>query len=261
MAPLKFSVPCYYPTPMTTPSSPVAPGGAPDKHSAVRAMFGRIAGRYDLMNRLMSFGLDGRWRGVAVAAAELPAGGVALDVGTGTGDLAIQLARSAPGAHVVGLDYTGPMLALAPAKAQAAAVGGQLSWVRADGQTLPFVSGTFNAVTSAFVLRNFGDLDAALGEMARVLAPGGRFVALEISPDGLPIWRHLFAWSFRVLIPRLGRLVTGEAEAYRYLPASVAAFLTPDQVALHLAARGLDTLPPRRLFGGAMVVHRAVRPL
>lgn len=241
------------------PSSPATPGGAPNKHEAVRDMFGRIAGRYDLMNRLMSLGQDGRWRAVAVSAAELPAGGTALDVGTGTGDLAIQLARCAPGAHVVGLDYTGPMLSLAPAKAHGAQVGGQLSWVRGDGQRLPFLSGTFNAVTSAFVLRNFGDLDRALAEMARVLAPGGRFVALEISPDGLPIWRQCFAWAFRVLIPRLGRLVTGDAEAYRYLPASVEAFLTPDQVALRLAAHGLDALPPRRLFGGAVVVHRAVK--
>jgi demethylmenaquinone methyltransferase / 2-methoxy-6-polyprenyl-1,4-benzoquinol methylase len=239
---------------------PVTPAGAPDKYTAVRDMFGRIAGRYDLMNALMTGGLDRVWRRWATDEAALPPGGVALDVGTGTGDLALALAASAPGARVVGLDYTAPMLRRAPAKAARSPVGDRVTWVLGDGQRLPFPDGTFDAVTSAFVLRNFADLDAAFAEMARVVRPGGRVVALEISPDAAPVWRTAFDLYFQRVVPRLGRLIGGDDTAYRYLPASVAAFLDAGSVARRLAAAGLDPLPPRRLMLGSVAIHRAVRP-
>ena len=241
------------------PTRPVVPYGAGDKHAAVRAMFGRIAGRYDLMNRVMTGGMDGRWRRIAAAAAALPDGGAALDVGTGTGDLALELARGAPGAAVIGVDYTGAMLDRAPAKAARAGLAARLAWARGDGQRLPFRDGAFDAVTSAFVLRNFADLDAAMAEMARVTRPGGRVVALEISPlEGTP-WSAAFNAYFRHVVPRVGALIAGDPGAYRYLPASAAAFLAPEGVARSMRAAGLEPLPVRRLMGGALAIHRGVR--
>lgn len=237
----------------------VSPGGAPDKHAAVRRMFGRIAGRYDAMNAVMTAGMDRRWRALATRRAALPAGGLALDIGTGTGDLAIALTRGAPGVTVVGLDYTLPMLRLAPRKASGRAVAERTRWVLGDGQVLPFADATFDAVTSAFVLRNFSDLSAALSEMARVTRPGGRVVALEIAPDAARWWRPVFNLYFQRVVPVLGSLVAGDRTAYTYLPASVAAFLDAGAVAQRMARAGLQPLPPTRLVGGAVAVHVGMR--
>lgn len=241
--------------------SRVTPYGAADKHAAVQAMFGRIAARYDVMNRLMTGGLDGAWRRRAAAAAGLSAGGLALDVGCGTGDLTLALAAAAPGARAVGADYTAPMLAPAPGKAARAGLAARTAFARADGHRLPFADGAFDAVASAFVLRNFADLGAAFGEMARVVRPGGRVVSLEICPPTAGPWRLAFALYFNRIVPLVGRLVAGDGGAYRYLPASAAAFLTPAGVAEVMAAAGLTPLPARPLMGGALAIHVGVKPL
>ncbi|MFN2252256.1 MAG: ubiquinone/menaquinone biosynthesis methyltransferase [Anaerolineae bacterium] len=238
----------------------VSPGGADDKRAAVNHMFARIAPRYDLMNKAMTGGLDGAWRRVAVREAALPPNGAALDIGTGTGDLAIALARSVPRSAVIGLDYTAPMLALAPAKSRQSGVADRVAWVLGDGQKLPFADAQFDSVTSAFVLRNFADLPTALGEMARVTAPGGRVIALEIAPDAAPVWRDLFAAYFRTVVPRMGRLLTGDGEAYTYLPESVAGFLDGASVASMMTAAGLVALPALRLALGTIAVHRGAKP-
>jgi len=222
-------------------------------------MFGRIAGRYDLMNALMTGGLDRVWRRRAAAAAALPRGGFALDVGTGTGDLAFDLVRSAPGVQAIGVDYTAPMLGLAPGKARRLGLALQTSWVRGDGQALPFPDATFDAVASAFVLRNFADLGRALAEMARVVRPGGRVVGLEISPTGSRAWQALFSLYFQNVVPIVGAIVTGDPTAYRYLPASVAAFPTPERIGELMATAGLEPLPPQRLMRGSLVIHAGVR--
>lgn len=240
--------------------SPVVPYGAGDKHAAVRTMFDRIAHRYDLMNRVMTGGLDGRWRRIAATEAALPAGGLALDVGTGTGDLAFELARMTEGARVIGVDYTGGMLARAPGKAQHIGLDGRATFARGDGQRLPFADGSFDAVTSAFVLRNFADLGAAYAEMARVTRPGGRVIALEISPVAGTLWSTLFNAYFRFVVPRLGALLAGDSGAYRYLPASAAAFLAPEGVAATMRVAGLEPLPALGLMGGTLAVHRGVKP-
>ncbi len=238
----------------------LAPGGAADKHAAVQAMFGRIARRYDLMNAVMTLGMDRLWRRRTAEAAAVAPGGLVLDVGTGTGDLALDLARLEPGARVVGLDYTAPMLARAPAKAAAGGLAEQVAWVRGDGQRLPFPDDTFDAVTSAFVLRNFADLYSAYADMARVTRPGGRVVALELSPDSLAGWRQLFALYFERLVPHVGALVAGDRTAYTYLPASVAAFLGPDALAGVMRDAGLVPLPPRRMMLGSLVIHVGFKP-
>jgi demethylmenaquinone methyltransferase/2-methoxy-6-polyprenyl-1,4-benzoquinol methylase len=204
--------------------------------------------------------MDGAWRAEAVRQAALPLGGAALDVGTGTGDLALAVCRARPDALSVGVDYTPAMIARAPAKAWSAGGGQRVSWAVADGLSLPFSDAAFDAVLSAFVLRNLVDLPAAVAEMARVTRPGGRLVALEIAPDADPAWRKAFDLYFQQVVPRLGRLVAGDAAAYAYLPRSVAAFLDRGAVAALMRDAGLEPLPGRRLLRGAIAVHASRRP-
>jgi demethylmenaquinone methyltransferase/2-methoxy-6-polyprenyl-1,4-benzoquinol methylase len=223
-------------------------------------MFGRIAGRYDLMNQIMSLGLDRQWRRRAAKAAAVPDGGMALDIGTGTGDLAFELADASPRATIIGADFTSQMLELAPAKASLLDLDTRTAWTRSDALLLPFADCSFDAVTSAFVLRNLTDLGIAFGEMRRVLKPGGRVVALEISPSSAPIWRALFEIYFHRLVPLVGRIVAGDAAAYQYLPSSVAAFLSPDAVSSVMSGAGLTPLRPTPLMMGSIVIHIGVRP-
>jgi demethylmenaquinone methyltransferase / 2-methoxy-6-polyprenyl-1,4-benzoquinol methylase len=236
------------------------PYNATDKRAAVRAMFDHIAPGYDRVNRWMTFGLDERWRRAAAIAASLPAGGSALDVGTGTGDLAIALVRSQPDATVIGVDYARGMLHHAPAKATRSGYRHQLHWAASDGARLPFRDAVFDAVTSAFVLRNFADLGVALVEMARVLRPGGQLVALEASPGGSKVWRLAVRAHFTLVVPLLGLVFTGDPAAYHYLGASVEAFLSPQAIANQFADAGLRPREPVLLAGGSIVVHRAERP-
>ncbi len=238
----------------------VSPGGASKKGPAVVKMFGRIAPSYDLMNTVISLGLDRRWRRRAVEAAALPPAGVALDIGTGTGELAIELARSEYDSYVIGMDLTAPMIRFAPAKAAGNAVSDRTDWVSGDCLELPFSDETFDAVVNAFLLRNLTDLGSGFAEMRRVVRPGGRVVSLEISPSGAPLWRTAFELYFHRLVPLLGRKLAGEALAYEYLPASVAAFLTPDAVTQLMEEAGLRPLRAVRLIMGTVLVHIGVRP-
>jgi demethylmenaquinone methyltransferase/2-methoxy-6-polyprenyl-1,4-benzoquinol methylase len=222
-------------------------------------MFGRIAPSYDKVNMLMALGRDSAWRRRAARAASLPPRGIALDVGTGTGELARELATLAPDAHVVGLDYTPAMLARAPARMRRHSAGLAVSWLIGDGQRLPFADGSFDAVTSAFVLRNLTDLDQAFAEMARVTRPGGRVVALEISPTVAPAARPFFDLYFRRLVPLLGGAISGDRTAYTYLPASVAGFPVPSAIAGIMRRAGLVPLPASRLMLGSVFIHVGLR--
>ena len=157
------------------------PSPAPDM---VRAMFGRIAGRYDLLNTLMTFALDRRWRATAVTAASPPPDGLALDVGTGTGRLAAALSRAMPGGRVVGVDFSSPMLRAGQGWLWRCGVSGAVVLVAGDALALPFPDGTFDCVTSAFAVRNLADLEAGFREQRRVLKAGGAVVCLELCwPD------------------------------------------------------------------------------
>lgn len=222
----------------------------------VRRMFGRIVPRYDLLNRLMSLGMDRRWRRQAAAAAR-PRGALALDVGTGTGDLALELWREGA-ARVVGVDFSPEMLAVASAKA--AARGAGVSWALADALRLPFPAATFDCVASGFLLRNLADLPAGLAEMARVLRPGGRLVCLDITQPPAGPFGVLYRLYFHRLLPPLAGALSGDPAAYRYLSSSLQGF--PDARALSalLADLGLTAVRVRLLGGGTVALHTARRP-
>lgn len=214
-------------------------------------MFGRIAGRYDLMNRLMSFGMDGAWRRAAVRAAA-PAGMRVLDLGAGTGDLARDLAH-AGAASVCGADLTPAMLAAA---ARRLGVNAPYAWVAADAHRLPFRDGCFDVVTNAFLLRNLVDLGAALREMRRVLRRGGRVVCLDMTP---PPRSGMFSRAYRVyfhrIMPPIAGLLAGDRAAYRYLPDSLGRFPDADALAGLLRDAGFSEVRYGRMAGGAVALH------
>jgi demethylmenaquinone methyltransferase / 2-methoxy-6-polyprenyl-1,4-benzoquinol methylase len=214
----------------------------------VRSMFDRIAPVYDVMNRVMTMGLDRRWRRLAAEAVVRP-GDRVLDAACGTGDLALAGVRA--GGRVIGLDFSERMLERARRKAP------QLEWVRGDVLALPFDEGSFDAATIGFGIRNVADLEAGLRELARVLRPGGRLAVLEITrPTGL--LRPFFRLWFDVLIPLAGRVLPG-GDAYSYLPASVRRFPGPDDLAAALSRSGFEHVSYRLVAGGIVALHVAER--
>ena len=215
-------------------------------------MFTRIARRYDLMNSLMTGGRHHAWRGrVAAAATEAPAG-PALDLATGTADLAIALRLRNPGRLIVGADFSDGMLQVGRGKLDAGRVA-RVPLLAADALALPFPDGGFDAATVAFGARNLADLDAGLREMARVVRPGGRVVVLEITaPERLRAAEGV--WFDRV-VPRLGRAVGGDGAAYAYLPASAKRFPRPPELAARMARAGLGDIRFRTFVGGLVALH------
>jgi demethylmenaquinone methyltransferase/2-methoxy-6-polyprenyl-1,4-benzoquinol methylase len=218
-------------------------------------MFDRIAPRYDLMNALMTGGRDQAWRRAAGRVARPENEGIALDVATGTGDLARALLEETGVSRVIGLDFSGPMLALGRAKARRLGLEARIQFVVGDALALPFPDRTFACVASAFLLRNLTDLDRGLREMARVTRPGGKVAALETSQPTLPGFRALFALYFHRLVPILGGLVSGDQEAYRYLPHTAQGFLPPEELATTMRKAGLREVAYRRLALGTVAIH------
>jgi demethylmenaquinone methyltransferase / 2-methoxy-6-polyprenyl-1,4-benzoquinol methylase len=217
----------------------------------VQAMFDRIARVYDLMNSVMTAGLHHRWRTRAVDLAQVGPGQQALDVATGTGDLAIELARR--GAEVTGLDFSEAMLELARRKAPG------LDWIRGNALELPYEAGRFDAVTVGFGARNFADLGAGLAEMTRVAKPGGRVVVLEITTPQKPPLSWFFRLWFDRVVPTLGR-VAGDPDAYTYLPSSVRRFPGPRELAGEMASAGLEEVRWLLTAGGIIAIHMGRRP-
>jgi demethylmenaquinone methyltransferase/2-methoxy-6-polyprenyl-1,4-benzoquinol methylase len=236
----------------------VTADGMPNEHAQqVRRMFGRIVPRYDLLNRLMSLGMDGRWRRAAAAAAQ-PANCLTLDVGTGTGNLALELRRQGA-ARVVGADFSIEMLATARAKIAAAGDVG-LSWALADALALPFPDNTFDCVTNAFLLRNLADVRAGLAEMARVLKPGGYLVCLDATQPPPGLFASLYRLYFNHLLPPLAGAISGDRAAYRYLPNSLIGFPKATELAAILTDVGLSNVRFRLLGGGTVALHAGRRP-
>jgi demethylmenaquinone methyltransferase / 2-methoxy-6-polyprenyl-1,4-benzoquinol methylase len=227
----------------------------------VRAMFDRIAGVYDRMNRVMTAGLDARWRARAADLAAVGEGGRALDVACGTGDLALELARRVgERGQVVGCDFSERMLELARAKASGApASAAPVRFETANALALPYPDAAFDAATVAFGARNFSDLGRGLGEMTRVVRPGGRVVVLEITTPQRPPLSWFFQVWFDRIVPALGR-ATGQPDAYAYLPSSVRRFPDPVGLADALAAAGLARIRWLVTAGGIIAIHAGERP-
>lgn len=221
-------------------------------------MFDRIARSYDLMNRLLSFGMDGMWRRFATRQARLMPSDAALDIACGTGDLSIELAkRVGPRGRVVGLDITRLMLELAHQKVVKRNQH-RIDWHEGDAMALPYVDGAFRAATMAFGGRNVPDLVGAFREMGRVVSPGGRIVFLELNRPRLFGFRQVFDWYFHTFSPLVGGLISGDRAAYEYLPRSVDKFEAVEDIALLMSRAGLQDVEVHRLMFGVAVVHVGV---
>jgi demethylmenaquinone methyltransferase/2-methoxy-6-polyprenyl-1,4-benzoquinol methylase len=231
---------------------------SPDFAGQVNRMFDRVAGHYDTLNGVMTAGLHHRWRERAADRAGLGPGESALDVCSGTGDLAFELSRRvAPGGRVVGCDFSEPMLDLAREKAAArGAEGVRFEW--ADALELPYDGERFDAVTVGFGVRNLADLDRGLREMARVLKPGGRLVILEITQPTRPPLSVFFSLWFDRIVPLLGAL-SDEPEAYSYLPESVRSFPTPKGLAEKMDRAGFTAIRYTVLAGGIIAIHSGAK--
>ncbi len=220
-------------------------------------MFARIAGRYDLLNRLMTLGQDRLWRREAVSRLVVEDGATFLDVGAGTGDFAMEILRVAPGAFVVAVDFTLEMMQVGRRRRGSERV----HWVQADALKLPFASGVFDGAVSGFLLRNVEDLDGSLAEQRRVLRnpegenPRGRIVSLETTPPRGGVLRPLLQLHLHYVIPLLGRLVARDEDAYRYLPDSTQDFLTAEVLESHLTAAGFQSTGFSRRMLGTVAIH------
>jgi demethylmenaquinone methyltransferase/2-methoxy-6-polyprenyl-1,4-benzoquinol methylase len=221
-------------------------------------MFDRVASNYDALNSVMTAGLHHRWRERAAAQTKLGPGDSALDICCGTGDLTLELSgRVTPGGHVIGSDFSEPMLDLAREKAAGRqAAGVRFEW--ADALQLPYDGGRFDAVTVGFGVRNLADLDRGLSEMARVLKPGGRAVILEITQPTRPPLSLFYSLWFDRIVPLLGSF-SSDPEAYSYLPESVRSFPSPLGLAEKMVVAGFGRIRYTVLAGGIIAIHSGVK--
>ena len=220
------------------------------------AMFDRIAARYDAMNRVLSFGLDRTWRRRTVRALQLGNRPRVLDLATGTGDLAIDIACMHPGAQVIGLDPSPRMLAVARAKLARRGLSDRVTLVRGDAQALPYASCEMDAATIAFGIRNVPDRPAALAETARVVRPGGRICVLELGEPRRGLLARAARFHTHHVVPRLGALLSGARE-YRYLQRSIAAFPPAAEFARVMERAGLHVIDVAPLTFGVCTLYVA----
>ena len=219
-------------------------------------MFDQIAGRYDLLNRVMSMGIDQSWRRKTVAAMELPAGARVLDLATGTGDLALMIARLHPDARVIGSDPSSRMLEVGVQKVERVGLADRVSLELGDAQALPYDDDAFDGCCIAFGIRNVPDRSAALAEMARVTRPGGRVAVLELGEPSVGWLSPIARFHVRKVIPRIGGMISG-SEEYKYLQRSIAAFPPADRFAEQMRACGLNVLEVKPLTFGACTLFVA----
>ena len=221
----------------------------------IRQMFARLADRYDRANRWMTWGQDIRWREEVIDRAQLPIGGRLLDVGTGTGDLALEAIRRDKTLFVVAADFTPEMMQIGSQRENA----GMIAWVNNDAHNLPYCSGTFDAVVSGYLLRNVSEVQTALEEHYRVLKEGGRMVCLDTTPPPEDIWHLPVRLYLRFVIPIIGGWVAGDRDAYRYLPESTIQFLSASELAEGMRRVGFQQVGFHRFMGGSMAIHWGVK--
>jgi demethylmenaquinone methyltransferase/2-methoxy-6-polyprenyl-1,4-benzoquinol methylase len=222
----------------------------------VHRMFGRIAPRYDLLNRLMTFGLDRSWRVELILRLDLPAAPRVLDLGSGTGDLAVETLKLQPAARLVALDFTPEMMRIGQRRPD----GERVQWVVADAARLPFAGAGFDAAVSGFLLRNVPEVDRVLSEELRVLRRGGRVGSLDTTPPSRSWLRPLLSFYLHTIIPLLGRIFAGDPEAYIYLPQSTERFIEAGALAARMAAAGFREVSYTRRMLGTIALHWGTRP-
>jgi demethylmenaquinone methyltransferase/2-methoxy-6-polyprenyl-1,4-benzoquinol methylase len=220
------------------------------KGEHIQAMFGSIASRYDLLNRLLSFGIDTRWRRFAVSLIKSPADGCVLDIATGTGDVALEIAATTPSSvSIVGIDFCKEMIEIAAVKAERSNYAERIHYAIAPCEAIPFPDGSFDSVTIAFGIRNLDNRIQGLQEMYRILKTGGRVIILEFSTPRSKIVKIVYHWYFRHLLPIIGGLFS-RFDAYKYLPDSVLEFPTQAEFLLTMAEAGfLNLIHHTRTFG------------
>lgn len=224
------------------------------KAKSVQQMFSRIARRYDLMNRLMTAGQDHTWRKEVIRLASVPSNGVVLDIGAGTGDLSREVLRRHADSTVVAADFTLEMMR----------IGSRLTpkinrWCAADAENLPFPDYTFDAVVSGFLLRNVSRLSLALSEQYRVLKSGGRVVCLDTTRPTKNLLTPLVEFHLNKIIPLMGRWITGDGDAYTYLPQSTQNFLAAEDLAEQFQIAGFSNVSFLRLMFGTIAIHWGVK--
>jgi demethylmenaquinone methyltransferase / 2-methoxy-6-polyprenyl-1,4-benzoquinol methylase len=234
---------------------------APDRTGdRIEGMFDAIAPRYDFLNRVLSAGIDRRWRRIAIESLSLTGVECMLDLCTGTADLAIAAAKAAPApARIAGVDFAGKMLGIGREKVARLGASAPILLVRGDATRIPLADRSVDCVTIAFGIRNVENTEAACAEIGRVLAPGGRIAILEFAIPTVPVVRALYLWYFKVLLPLVGRLVSRHNAAYGYLPASVEAFPAPAEFVKILRAAGLAQISARPLTLGIVYLYTGHR--
>ena len=232
----------------------------PDKTPArISGMFDSIAPRYDLLNRVLSVGLDQRWRKRAVEELQLGRNARVLDLCTGTADLALAAVARHPDAWVVGVDFSAAMLERGHFKVRRGALERRIRLVRGDATRIPLADASCQAATIGFGIRNVAQPEAALAELARVLAPGARLAILEFGQPRIPGIRTLYTWYFRYVLPAIGRRVSKHQSAYSYLPASVGTFPPPAEFARTIESHGFVTVRAVPLTLGIVYLYTATR--
>ncbi|MDE6374954.1 MAG: bifunctional demethylmenaquinone methyltransferase/2-methoxy-6-polyprenyl-1,4-benzoquinol methylase UbiE [Alistipes sp.] len=229
------------------------------KKEEVREMFDNIAPRYDLLNHTLSLNIDRLWRRRVVREVRRNNPAQVLDMATGTGDLAIEMARRMPGVHVTGVDLSERMLDRARSKVARQGLAGRIELLQGDAERLAAADATFDAATVAFGVRNFGDLDAGLRELARTIKPGGRIVILEFSRPRNRLFRALYEFYTRRILPSIGGAVSHDRRAYTYLPASVGEFPAPDAFLERLSQAGFRDCRARSVSGGIAQIYTGER--
>jgi demethylmenaquinone methyltransferase/2-methoxy-6-polyprenyl-1,4-benzoquinol methylase len=241
---------------MATTPSPRPPAG--DKGTFVREMFARIAPRYDTANRVLTAGMDERWRKRAIARLAPAHGGRVLDLCCGTGDVVFHLLRTDPTLRVTGIDFCAPMLDGARARAPREARG-EATFVEGDVMALPFADASFDGATMGFSLRNVVDIDRVLAEILRVLKPGARFVNLDVSKAPNRLWKRLFDLYFYGVVPLVGGIVGGSRAAYTYLPNSLTNHPNADELRARFDRAGFADTGYERLMGGSIAIHYGIK--